>query len=386
MKTDKITSVPLLDLARQNQPLMPQLRGAFNDVLSSGRFIMGPEVEAFESECAAALGIEYAISVSSGTDALLVALMALDIGNGDEVICPSYSFFATAGCVSRTGARPVLVDVEPDTFNISPQEIENAITNRTKAIMPVHLFGQCANMPAIVDIANRNGLLVIEDAAQGFGTQGQTGNAGTIGDVGCFSFFPSKNLGGFGDGGLVVTNAPSLDSRIRSLRSHGAKPKYFHHEIGGNFRMDALQCALMRVKLPNLPTYIKGRRANARRYDELFRQAELTQSEDSPHAQLKVPGLSPLHNFNQYVIQTGSQRIRDELKSFLQNHGVGAEIYYPRPLHLQECYVALGGSRGDCPVAELAAETTLAIPVFSELSARELLYVVETIRRFFHAN
>ena len=386
MSTSGIQSVPLLDVNRQNAPLMSELQSVFQDVLSSGRFIMGPEVEAFESECRQVLNVEHAIAVSSGTDALLVALMGLDIGPGDEVICPTYSFFATAGSISRTGARPVMVDVESDTLNISPAAIEQAVTDRTKAIMPVHLFGQCADMASIMDIARRNDLLVIEDAAQAFGSSSEPGPVGTVGSLGCFSFFPSKNLGGFGDGGLVTTEDRQLADRIRSLRSHGSKPKYFHREVGGNFRMDALQCALMRVKLPYLETYVAGRRRNALMYDDLFKERSLTTDTIVAPAPLLVPAVTPYHNFNQYILTTRNREQRDGLRQHLKSCGIGSEVYYPLPLHLQDCYAHLDGCVGDCPVAENAANTTVAIPIFAELTDDEIHYVADRVEEYFSSS
>ena len=363
--------VPLLDLKTQFAGIEPEVRAAMDRVLESQHFILGPEVQALEEELAAYAGAAYGIGVSSGTDALLISLLALDIGPGDEVITTPYSFFASAGCIARLGARPVFVDIEPDTFNIDVNLIEAAITPRTKAILPVHLFGQCTDMTAILEIANALGIPVIEDAAQALGAEHQARRAGGMGILGCFSFFPSKNLGAFGDGGLVVTSDAALADKIRSLRNHGAKPKYHHALIGGNFRLDAIQAAVLRVKFVYLDEWTENRRQNARLYDEKFAAAGL-----SPDLLTTPAQRSDRHIFNQYVLRT---RERDGLMEHLKGVGVGCEVYYPKPLHLQECFEDLGYGKGRLPNAEAASGETLAIPVYPELTEDQIEVVVETI-------
>jgi dTDP-4-amino-4,6-dideoxygalactose transaminase len=349
-------SIPLLDLQAQYAPLRDELLAAIARVCDSQRFIMGPEIDALERELAAMLGVGHAIAVSSGTDALLLALMTLDIKAGDEVVTPAYSFFATAGCVVRAGARPVLVDIDPATFNIDPAAAAAAITPRTKAVMPVHLFGAAADMDPILAAAERAGVAVIEDAAQAIGATYRSRPVGGIGALGCFSFFPSKNLGAFGDAGLVTTNDDALAAKARLLRTHGMKPKYYHHLVGGNFRMDALQAAVLRVKAPHLAGWTEGRRRNAARYRALFREAAVDR--------LVTPPDDPTdrrHIYNQFVIRTAD---RDGLKRHLDEQGIGNEIYYPVPFHLQPCFQDLGYRRGAFPHAERAADESLAIPIY----------------------
>ena len=367
--------VPFLDLHPQYQPLRDDLFAAMARVCDSQRFIMGPEVAAFEAEMSALLGIRHAISVSSGTDAVLLALMALGLGAGDEVVTTTYSFFATAGAVARVGARPVLVDIDPVTFNIDPERLKAAMTARTKAVMPVHLFGQPAEMDAILDVAAAAGVPVIEDAAQAIGATYRSRPAGGIGSIGCFSFFPSKNLGAFGDAGLVTTGDDDLARRARLLRTHGMEPRYYHHVIGGNFRMDALQAAILRVKAPHLSTWTDARRRNARRYEALFREAD-------PAGRVTLPAELPdrVHIFNQYVIRSPR---RDDLKRHLEDRGIGTEIYYPVPFHLQPCFSDLGYRRGDFPHAERASAESLALPIFGELTAAQQETVVTAIGEFF---
>jgi dTDP-4-amino-4,6-dideoxygalactose transaminase len=343
-------------------------------VADSQRFIMGPEIEALERELSAMLGIEHAISVSSGTDALLLALMALDIKAGDEVITPTYSFFATAGAVARLGARPVLVDIDPVTYNIDPAAIERAVTPRTRAIMPVHLFGLSADLDPILEIAKRANVPVIEDAAQAIGSKYKSRGVGGIGALGCFSFFPSKNLGAFGDAGLLTTNDAALAKRARLLRTHGMEPKYYHHLVGANFRMDALQAAILRVKAPHLAGWTEGRRANAARYRKMFRDAGLDKEIGLP-----VEPNDRWHIYNQFVVRSPQ---RDALKRHLDEAGIGNEIYYPVPFHLQPCFAYLGHKRGEFPHAERAADQTLAIPVYGELNAGQQQHVVDTIGEF----
>jgi dTDP-4-amino-4,6-dideoxygalactose transaminase len=366
--------VPLLDLQAQYRPLRDEILAAMTRVADSQRFIMGPEIDALERELSAQLGIEHAVSVSSGTDALLLALMALDVKTGDEVITPTYSFFATAGAVARLGARPVLVDLDPATYNIDPAAIERAVTTRTRAIMPVHLFGLSADLDPILEIADRAGVPVIEDAAQAIGSLYKTRAVGGIGALGCFSFFPSKNLGAFGDAGLLTTNDAALAKRARLLRTHGMEPKYYHHLVGANFRMDALQAAILRVKAPHLAAWTEGRRANAARYRRMFREAGLD-------AEIGLPVEPPdrRHIYNQFVIRTPQ---RDALKRHLDEAGIGNEIYYPVPFHLQPCFAYLGHKPGDFPHAERAARESLAIPVYAELNAGQQQLVVDTIGEF----
>jgi dTDP-4-amino-4,6-dideoxygalactose transaminase len=370
-------SVPLLDLQAQYRPLRDEILAAMTRVADSQRFIMGPEITALESELSALLGIKHSIAVSSGTDALLLALMTLDIKAGDEVVTPTYSFFATAGAVARLGATPVLVDIDPVTYNIDPVAAAKAITPRTKAIMPVHLYGQSADLDPIMAAANRAGIPVIEDAAQAIGCTYKSRAVGGIGAFGCFSFFPSKNLGAFGDAGLVTTNDDALAKRARLLRTHGMEPKYYHHLVGANFRMDALQAAILRVKAPHLDAWTEGRRANAARYRSLFHAAGLDRV-------VTLPAEAPdrRHIYNQFVIRTPE---RDALKRHLDERGIGNEIYYPVPFHLQPCFASLGHRRGDFPHAERAADETLAIPIYGELTQAQQERVVSVIAEFAHA-
>jgi dTDP-4-amino-4,6-dideoxygalactose transaminase len=368
--------VPLLDLEAQYRPLRDAILAAITRVCDSQRFIMGPEVDALECELAAQLGVRHAISVSSGTDALLLALMTLGVGPGDEVVTTTYSFFATAGCVSRVGAKPVLVDIDPATFNIDPAQAVAAITPRTKAIMPVHLYGLAADLDPLMAAADRAGIAVIEDAAQAIGATYKARPLGGIGALGCFSFFPSKNLGAFGDAGLLTTNDDALARQARLLRTHGMQPKYYHHVVGANFRMDALQAAILRVKAPHLDGWTEGRRRNAAAYRTLFREAGLDRT-------IGLPAEPPdcRHIYNQFVIRTPD---RDGLKRHLDEHGIGNEIYYPVPFHLQPCFADLGYARGAFPHAERAAAETLAIPIYGELTDAQRRTVVSTIEQFVH--
>ena len=340
--------VPLLDLRAQFAPIRQDVLTAIAKVCDDQRFIMGPEVEGLETAMASLTGSRHAIGVSSGTDALLVALMALGIGPGDEVITSTYSFFATAGSIVRVGARPVLVDIDPATFNLRPADVAAAVTSRTRAIMPVHLFGQCADMDAITDIASRAGVPIIEDAAQAIGARYKERPAGSIGAIACFSFFPSKNLGAFGDAGLVTTSDDALAERVRLLRNHGAERQYYHRLVGGNFRLDALQAAVLRVKAPHLEAWTEARRLNARRYRELFADAGLTD-----RVTLPVEAAQRTHIYNQFVIRVSD---RDRVKASLDNAGVGTAIYYPVPFHLQECFADLGYAGGAFPESEAAAQ------------------------------
>ena len=368
-------AVPLLDLHAQYECIRDEVHAALDRVIESQVFILGPEVEALEREVAAYSGCAWGIGVSSGTDALLVALMALGIGAGDEVITTPYTFFATAGSLVRLGARPVFVDIDPRTYNIDPSRIEAAITPRTRAIMPVHLFGQMADMDPIMAIAERHHLAVIEDAAQAIGAEYRGRRAGSIGHIGCFSFFPSKNLGGFGDGGMVTTNDAQLAERVRLLRGHGAKPKYFHRLVGGNFRLDAIQAAVLRVKLTYLEDWTAGRQANAARYRELLAAVDIP---------LDVPydAGNGRHIYNQFIVRTAR---RDALMAALKAHQIGSEVYYPLPMHLQECFADLGYHIGDFAHSEQAAQQTLAIPVYPELTAAQQSRVVAVLRQFFES-
>ncbi len=367
--------IPLLDLKRQYEPLRDEMERTLNGVAASQYFILGPEVDQFERSAAKWLKVEHAIGVASGTDALLVALMALDIGPGDEVILPTFSFFATAGVVARLGATPVFVDIDPVDFNIDPQAIRDRINESTKAIVPVHLFGQSADLKAIFEAAGE--IPILEDCAQGWGADFDGKYVGGHGLMGAFSFFPSKNLGGFGDGGLVTTNDAGLAARLRELRVHGQSGPYLHPLVGGNFRLDAIQAAVLRVKLPHVHGWIQGRRANAMRYVDLFTQKGLDKVLGLPLA-LSRRG----HTFNQFVIRAPR---RDELRQHLVDLGIGCAVYYPLPLHLQPCFSDLGYAKGDCPVAEQASREVLALPVFPELTAAEIEEVVDAIAGFYTA-
>lgn len=363
--------VPLLDLKAQFAPIRGEVLAAIERVADSQLFILGTEVEALEREVAEMLGVAHAVGVSSGTDALLAALMALDVGPGDEVVTTTYSFFATAGSIVRLGARPVLVDIDPVTFNLDPEQTLAACTPRTKALLPVHLYGQAADLDPIVEGARDRGIAVVEDAAQAIGTRYKGREVGGIGTLGCFSFFPSKNLGAFGDGGLVTTNDAALAEKVRLLRGHGMKPKYYHHMVGGNFRLDALQAAVLRVKLPHLAAWTEARRANAARYRALF--AEL-----DPEGRVGLPHevASGYHIYNQFVVRVPG---RDRVREALAADGIGTEIYYPLPFHRQPCFASLGADPGAFPEAERAAAETLALPIYGELTAGEQRYVVERL-------
>jgi dTDP-4-amino-4,6-dideoxygalactose transaminase len=365
--------VPLLDVRRQNAPLAGELCAAAARVIASGTYILGPEVERFEAAAAAVAGAEFAVGLSSGTDALLVALLALGIGPGDEVICPSFTFFATAGSIARTGARPVFADSLPDSFNLDAGAVEALITPRTRAIIPVHLFGQAADLDAIREIAARHGLRVIEDAAQSFGAEYGGRKVGALGDCGTVSFYPSKNLGGFGEAGLLVTNDSGIAARARLVRNHGAERQYFHSTVGGNFRLDALQAALLSVKLPHLDAYTAARQRHAARYAELLGGLE---------GCLILPPLLPgrSHIVNQYTIRVPGRR--DALKAHLDGRGIGTAIYYPLPLHRQECFRDYGPYPA-LPVADRLAAESLSLPVFPEMTEAEQDEVAQAIREFF---
>lgn len=383
--------VPLLDLKPQYNFLKSELDEALLRVAQSQYFILGPEVEKMEKEFCDFLGSKYAYGVSSGTDALLLALMAIDIKPGDEVILPTYSFFATAGVVARLNALPVLTDCDPITFNIDPNDIEKRITKKTKAIIPVHLYGQSADMDPILEIAKKHNLYVIEDAAQAISTQYNNGKSvGTIGHIGCYSFFPSKNLGCFGDGGLVTTNDDELAYKLKIMRVHGGDPKYYHKVIGGNFRIDALQAAVLSAKLPHLNSWSQKRRNNAELYSKLFIEKGLASSEGMtqfndiekillPKPVYESDTLQNFHIYNQYVVRV---KHRDELRAFLTDKSIGTEIYYPIPFHLQECFNYLGHDKGDFPVSEFCADTSVALPIYPELSGEQINYVVDSIEEF----
>ena len=367
--------VPLLDLNQQNQPLAAELKDTFARVLDSSQFILGPEVTEFERQVAAGVGATHAIGVSSGTDALLLSLMALDIGPGDEVLCPSFTFFATAGSVSRTGATPVFVDSLDDDFNLDLEDAARRVTDKTKAIIPVHLFGQAADMDAVQRLASAHDLMVLEDAAQSMGTQFGEKKAGTMGDLCAFSFFPSKNLGGFGDGGMITTNDDALAERVRILRVHGGAPKYYHKAIGGNFRLDPLQAALLRAKLGHLPVYIAKRRANAATY--LKRLAE---SVPVREGRLLLPSemSGRTHTWNQFTLRVTNGK-RDALMEHLAANQIGSAIYYPVPLHRQECFSNLAGVEARLPICEKMADEVLSIPIYPELSTEQIDQVINTI-------
>lgn len=373
--------VPLLDLTGQYQSIKDEVLEKISEICESQYFILGPEVEKLETAIAAYCGTAHAIGVSSGTDALLIALMAAGIGPGDRVLTSPYTFFATAGAVARVGAQPVFCDIDPDTYNISPASAGRVLADMpasrretVKAIIPVHLYGQCADMNAILELAEAHHLTVIEDAAQAIGARYGKRSAGSMGDFGCFSFFPSKNLGAFGDGGMVTTNSPELYERLKILRVHGGHPKYYHKTIGGNFRLDALQAAVVGIKLKYLDAWTEKRQENADTYRALFEQAGIADRVELPEAR------EARHIYNQFIIRVPEKR--DELRQFLVAAGIGVEIYYPVPLHLQECFDHLGYGPGDFPVAEMAAQQTLALPIYPELTRAQLAMVVDQINDF----
>lgn len=358
-------NVPLLDLKGQFAAIRDEVREALDRVIESQHFILGPEVEALEKEVAEYSQCRFAIGLSSGTDALLAALMAFNIGPGDEVLTTSYSFFATAGVIARLGATPVFVDIDPETFNIDPALIEAAITGRTRAIIPVHLYGQMADMDAILEIGRKRKIPIIEDAAQAIGAERNGRRAGSLGEMGCLSFFPSKNLGGFGDGGMVITNSAEIADRMVLLRNHGFRTKYHNEILGGNFRLDAIQAAVLRVKLKYLDRWTEGRQRNAALYREHVRSEQLP---------VERPG--GRHIYNQFVIRSIK---RDDLIAHLKQNGIASEVYYPVPLHLQKCFAELGYRKGMLPVSEQAAETTLALPIYPELTPDMIRHVASAI-------
>ncbi len=371
--------IPLLDLKAQYSSIRAEVDAAIRDVMESQHFILGPQVEACERAIATYCGSAHAIGMSSGSDALLACLMAEGIGPGDEVITTAYTFFATAGAVARVGAVPVFVDIDPVTFNLDTSQIEPKVTARTRAIIPVHLFGQMADMDGVMKVAAAHDLAVIEDAAQAIGAEHQGRRAGTIGHYGCFSFFPSKNLGAAGDGGMVVTSDPFRAAKLRCLRGHGAKPKYHHDIIGGNFRLDAIQAAVVCAKLPHLDGWTAGRQENASRYDRLFAAAGVDRGEPS----VGLPAVTTdRHVFNQYVIRVER---RDQLKAALWLRGIESEIYYPVPMHLQHCFDHLGHQAGAFPESERAAMETLALPIHPHVTAAQARHVVDCVCQFLEA-
>jgi len=390
--------VPLLDLKTQYKSIKSEIDEALIRIAESQYFILGPEVEKLEKNICNYLNCKYSIGVSSGTDALLISLMALDIKPGDEIIVPDYSFFATAGVVSRLNAIPVFVDVDLQTYNIDAEKIESKITPRTKAIIPVHLYGQSADMFKILEVAKKYNLKVIEDCAQAIGTQYIDKKfVGTIGDIGCFSFFPSKNLGCFGDGGIVTTNDEKLYNKLKILRVHGSDPKYYHNIIGGNFRLDAIQSAILNVKLPYLDKWSSMRRNNAELYFKYFKEFALSTTEDIIIYSQNDPVLLPLvkyknnmiknyHIFNQFIIRT---KYRYELRQYLKNKQVGTEIYYPVPFHLQKCFSSIVINKygeNEFIFSNIAAEETIALPIYPELTEEQIYYVVSSIKEFFNQN
>jgi len=379
--------VPLLDLKKQYESLRPSIMATTEEVYNSQQFILGTKVRELEEKIAAYCQCRFAVGVSSGTDAILVSLMAAGIGAGDLVITVPYTFFATAGCIARVGAEPVFVDIEPDTFNMDPSRLKATLEGvdkdrraRLKAVMPVHLFGQCADMEPILELADHYGLEVIEDAAQAIGSEyafrdGTAKRAGSMGDYGCFSFFPSKNLGAFGDGGMVTTDSEETYETLLIMRGHGAKPKYYHKVIGGNFRLDALQAAILAVKLDRLDEWTAKRQQNSALYRKFFGEAGLLKNVTLPLEKGKR------HIYNQFVVNVPERR--DELREFLSSKGVGTEVYYPLPLHVQDCFAYLGYRAGDFPVSLDLANRSMALPIFPELSSDQIRYVVDKIAEFY---
>jgi dTDP-4-amino-4,6-dideoxygalactose transaminase len=367
--------VPLLDLKAQYRTIKSEVMLAIEAVCDEQGFVLGPRLTAFEAAMAQYTGSRHAIGCASGSDALLLSLMAMGVKTGDEVITIPFTFFATAAAISRLGAKPVFVDIQRDTFNIDPALIERALTPRTKAIIPVHLFGQCADMASINEIAKRKHVRVIEDACQAIGASQGNKRAGVLGDTGCFSFFPSKNLGGFGDGGLITTDDKALADSMAMLRVHGSQVRYLHEAVGINSRLDALQAAVLQVKLKYLDQWAEGRRRNAERYRQLFARTK--------HAdRVILPPTAPgnFHVYNQFTVRVPK---RDELRAFLKEKGVGTEVYYPLPMHLQNCYSDLGHQKGSFPVSEQAAEEVMSLPIYAELTEPQQSYVVEMIAEFY---
>lgn len=369
--------VPLLDLQAQYETIRDEVRAAVDRVLDSQHFVLGPEVQALEEELARYCKTKFAIGCASGSDALLLALMSCGVGAGDEVVTTPFSFFATASAITRLGARPVFVDIDEQTYNMDPALVADAITERTRAIMPVHLYGQCAHMTPLIELSEKHHIPLIEDAAQAIGAEDRRRRAGSMGAIGCFSFYPTKNLGGAGDGGMLVTNDLEHARRLHLLRVHGGERRYFHQVIGINSRLDALQAALLRVKLPHLDEWTSARQRNAQQYEIMFLDAGLTE-------QLGMPFVATgaRHIFHQFVVRLRAGR-RDALREHLGERGVGTEVYYPVPLHLQECFAYLGYQEGEFPIAEAAARETLALPIYPELKPEQQDCVVNAIREFF---
>jgi len=368
--------VPLLDIKEQNENLRSEIEAAIGRVLDSNGFILGEEVAALETELAAYCGTDHAIGCASGSDAIILGLMALDVRPGDEVITTPYSFFATVSAITRLGATPVFVDIDPVTFNLDVDQIEAKITQKTAAIEPVHLYGQCSDMATLSQISSEHNIPLVEDAAQAIGAELNGVRAGGMGSVGCFSFYPSKNLGGMGDGGFVTTNDDALARKLSALRVHGSEERYHHKYVGLNSRLDGFQGAILRVKLPHLDEWTEKRRKNADKYRELFNDQGLAEEIGLP-----FENENGRHIYNQYVVRVPHRR--DELRAFLTQKGIGTDIYYPVPLHLQECFAYLGYRSGDLPEAERAARETLALPIFPELRDEQLEYVVDSIAQFF---
>jgi dTDP-4-amino-4,6-dideoxygalactose transaminase len=363
-------NVPLLDLKAQYADIKQDIDAAVQRVMESARFIGGPEVTALEEEVARYSACPHAVGCASGTDALLLSLRALDVGPGDEVVTSAFSFFASAGTIVNVGAQPVFVDIDPRTYNLDPHRLEAAITPLTKAVVAVHLYGQCCDLTAVRAVCEKHQVWLIEDAAQAIGAEWEGRRAGSVGDTGCFSFFPSKNLGGAGDGGMITVRDADLAERLRLLREHGAKPKYYHSLVGTNSRLDALQAAILRVKLKHLDRWSEKRAKNAAAYDAQLEGARLTRPYKDPRGR---------HIYNQYVIRSEA---RDGLRQHLTDRGIGTEIYYPVPLHLQKCFASLGYQEGDMPQAEAAAREVLALPIYPELTEEQIRYVASCVREF----
>jgi dTDP-4-amino-4,6-dideoxygalactose transaminase len=368
-------NVPLLDLQAQYASLRDEVRPAIERVLESQRFVLGDEVRRLENSVAEYCGAKYAVGCASGSDSLLLALMALDVKAGDEIVTTPFSFFATGSCIARLGARPVFVDIDPATYNIDVSQVADVITSRTKAIIPVHIYGQCAEMDPLLRLGERHGIPIVEDAAQAIGATDHGRGAGSMGAIGCFSFYPTKNLGGAGDGGIITTNDEQLEQRLKRLRAHGGITEYMHNEVGINSRLDELQAAVLNVKLPHLDKWSNERAERAAVYTQLLKEADLS-------FEITTPFVRPdcRHIFHQYVIRV--PRYRDAIMEHLKERGVGTKVYYPVPLHLQECFSYLGYKEGAFPAAERAAAETFALPAYPELSEAQQAYVVDSIRSF----
>ncbi len=374
-RMDLITSVPLLDVGRGNSPLKAEIMSAFSEIIDSGWFVGGPHVKSLEQAVAQVSGADHAVGCASGSEALLLALMAINIEPGDEVICPSFTFFATTSAISRLGATPVFVDIDPKTFNVNPAKLEALITERTKAIIPVHLFGQCCDMDPILKVATDHGLRVIEDCAQSIGASDKGRPAGSMGTIGCFSFYPTKNLGGFGDGGMLTTNDPKVADRLRLLANHGMKPRYYHREVGINSRLDAMQAAVLGIKIKHLADYGIARRRNAMRYRDLMARAGIASIVCPPNESTDC-----CHVWNQFTIRIPDGK-RDQVRERLAAVNVGSEIYYPVPMHQQECFLDVPVALGSLNQTERAAAEVLSLPIFPELTAPEQQYVVDCLAR-----